>query len=72
MGCATAIAISKGDNGESGFYQSIRGPGVLQYGDMPDPVAGPGQVVIDVVAASVNAANWRVRAGASIPRGSFP
>src|SRR6266581_8624796 len=36
---------------------------VLEYGDLPDPVAAPGEVVIDVVAASVNAADWKVRAG---------
>ncbi len=38
------------------------GPEVLVYGDMPDPVAGPGQVVVDIHAASVNAADWKVRA----------
>ena len=32
---------------------------VLQYGDLPDPVAGPGEVVVDVFAASVNAADWK-------------
>jgi NADPH:quinone reductase-like Zn-dependent oxidoreductase len=35
----------------------------LKYGDLPDPVAGPGEVVIDVVAASVNGADWKVRVG---------
>ena len=39
------------------------GPEVLQYGDVPDPVPGPGQVVVDVYAASVNGADWRVREG---------
>ena len=37
------------------------GPEVLIYGDAPDPVAGPGQVVVDIHAASVNAADWKVR-----------
>jgi NADPH:quinone reductase-like Zn-dependent oxidoreductase len=37
------------------------GPEELVYGDMPDPVAGPGQVVVDVRAASVNAADWKAR-----------
>jgi len=36
---------------------------VLQYGDLPDPVAGPGEVVVDVFAASVNAADWKSRSG---------
>ncbi|HKS64465.1 MAG TPA: NADP-dependent oxidoreductase, partial [Xanthobacteraceae bacterium] len=39
------------------------GPEVLQYGDQPDPVAGPGQIVVDAHAASVNGVDWRVRAG---------
>lgn len=37
------------------------GPEELVYGDMPDPVAGPGEVVVDIHAASVNAADWKVR-----------
>lgn len=37
------------------------GPEELVYGDMPDPVAGPGQVVVDIHAASVNAADWKAR-----------
>jgi len=35
----------------------------LVYGDLPDPVAGPGEVVVDVHAASVNAADYKVRLG---------
>lgn len=45
------------------FIEKFGGPEVLHYGDLPDPVAGPGEVVVDVVAASVNAADWKVRAG---------
>ena len=39
------------------------GPEMLRYGDAPDPVAGPGQVVVDIHAASVNAADYKVRLG---------
>jgi NADPH:quinone reductase-like Zn-dependent oxidoreductase len=39
------------------------GPEVLRYGDMPDPIAGPDEVVVDVHAASVNAADYKVRLG---------
>src|SRR5215472_5837477 len=39
------------------------GPEVLRYGDLPDPVAGSGDVVVDVFAASVNGVDWKVRAG---------
>jgi NADPH:quinone reductase-like Zn-dependent oxidoreductase len=37
------------------------GPDVLIYGEAPDPVAGPDEVVVDIHAASVNAADWQVR-----------
>jgi NADPH:quinone reductase-like Zn-dependent oxidoreductase len=45
------------------FIEQFGGPEVLKYGDLPDPVAGLGEAVIDVVAASVNAADWKFRAG---------
>ena len=48
---------------KAAFIDQFGGPDVLKYGDLPDPVAGPDQVVVDVVAASVNGADWRVRAG---------
>jgi NADPH:quinone reductase-like Zn-dependent oxidoreductase len=48
---------------KAAFIDRFGGPDVLKYGDLPDPVAGPDQVVVDVVAASVNGADWRVRAG---------
>jgi NADPH:quinone reductase-like Zn-dependent oxidoreductase len=48
---------------KAAFIEQFGGPEVIKYGDLPDPVAGPGQVVVDVVAASVNGADWRVRAG---------
>jgi NADPH:quinone reductase-like Zn-dependent oxidoreductase len=48
---------------KAAYIERFGGPEVLQYGDLPDPIAGPGQVVVDVVAASVNGADWKVRAG---------
>jgi NADPH:quinone reductase-like Zn-dependent oxidoreductase len=45
------------------FIQQFGGPDVLQYGDQPDPVAGQGEVVVDVHAATINAADWKFRAG---------
>ena len=47
------------------------GPEVLQYGELPDPVAGPGEVVVEIYAASVNGADWKVRAG-DYGAGKFP
>ncbi|HZB90240.1 MAG TPA: NADP-dependent oxidoreductase, partial [Stellaceae bacterium] len=41
------------------------GPEMLRYGDAPDPVAGPGEIVVDIHAASVNAADYKVRLGTS-------
>jgi len=45
------------------FIDHFGGPEVLKYGDLPDPVAAPGEVVVDVHAASVNGADWKVRVG---------
>jgi NADPH:quinone reductase-like Zn-dependent oxidoreductase len=39
------------------------GPEMLRYGQAPDPTAGPGEVVVDIHAASVNAADYKVRLG---------
>lgn len=39
------------------------GPEMLSYGDAPDPIAGPGEVVVDIHAASINAADYKVRLG---------
>src|ERR1700720_389377 len=39
------------------------GPEVLQLGEVPDPIAGPGEVVVDIHAASINAADYKVRLG---------
>jgi NADPH:quinone reductase-like Zn-dependent oxidoreductase len=48
---------------KAAFIEQYGGPEVFKYGHLPDPVAGPGEVVIDVVAASVNGADWKVRVG---------
>jgi len=45
------------------YFERFGDPEVLQYGDLPDPAAAPGEVVVDVHAASVNAADWKFRAG---------
>src|ERR1700741_1569105 len=48
------------------------GPEVLKFGDMPDPVAASREVVIDIVAASINGADWKVREGKSNQLSRFP
>jgi NADPH:quinone reductase-like Zn-dependent oxidoreductase len=45
------------------YIERFGGPDVVKYGDLPDPVAGRGEVVVDIVSASVNAADWKVRSG---------
>lgn len=48
---------------KAAFFMKMGGPEVLEYGDVPDPVAKAGEVLVDVHAASVNGADWKVRAG---------
>jgi NADPH:quinone reductase-like Zn-dependent oxidoreductase len=48
---------------KAAFFEKFGGPDVLQYGDLPDPVAAAGEAVVDVHAASVNAADWKFRGG---------
>ncbi|WP_117208207.1 NADP-dependent oxidoreductase [Allorhizocola rhizosphaerae] len=43
---------------------ALGGPEVLQYTEVVPPVAGPDDVVVRVRAASVNPADWKIRAGA--------
>lgn len=42
------------------------GAEMLRLGDAADPAAGPGEVVVDIHAASVNAADCKVRRGSSV------
>jgi NADPH:quinone reductase-like Zn-dependent oxidoreductase len=48
---------------KAAYIEKFGGPEVLQYGDLPDPIAGPGEVVVDVHASTVNAADWKFRGG---------
>jgi NADPH:quinone reductase-like Zn-dependent oxidoreductase len=36
---------------------------MLRYGEAPDPTAAPCEIVVDIHAASVNAADYKVRRG---------
>jgi NADPH:quinone reductase-like Zn-dependent oxidoreductase len=57
---------------KAAYIERHGGPEVLKFGDMPDPVAKPGEVVVDIVAASVNGADWKVREGKSGQLAHFP
>jgi NADPH:quinone reductase-like Zn-dependent oxidoreductase len=49
---------------KAAYFEQFGGPEVLQYGDLPDPIAAAGEVIVDVHAASINAADWKFRSGA--------
>jgi NADPH:quinone reductase-like Zn-dependent oxidoreductase len=48
---------------KAAYFEHFGGPEVLKYGDLPDPSPGADEVLVDVAAASVNAADWKFRAG---------
>jgi NADPH:quinone reductase-like Zn-dependent oxidoreductase len=48
------------------------GPDVLRYADLPDPSPEPGQVLVDVHAASINGADAKVLDGAYHTIATFP
>src|SRR5262249_42875131 len=54
------------------FIEQHGGAEVLKYGDLPDPTPRPGEVIVDAAAASVNGADWKVRAGESHRQSKFP
>jgi NADPH:quinone reductase len=45
---------------------------VLQYGDFPEPIPGPGQVRVKVFTSGVNKADTKMREGSSSQRMTFP
>jgi NADPH:quinone reductase-like Zn-dependent oxidoreductase len=46
------------------------GPSKLKYEDFPDPKPGPGEVLVEVMAISINPIDWKLRSGAGKER--FP
>ena len=48
------------------------GPEMLRYGDAPDPIPANDEIVVDVHAASVNAADYKVRLGGRNYSLTFP
>ena len=57
---------------KAAFFRKHGGPEVMEYGDIADPVAKAGEVLVDVHAASVNGADWKVRAGSYAPITDLP
>ena len=54
------------------FFRRYGGPEVLEYGELPDPVPAAGEVLVEIHAVSVNAADWKMRAGQYGAAISFP
>jgi NADPH:quinone reductase-like Zn-dependent oxidoreductase len=54
------------------FFRKYGGPEVLEYGELPDPVPAAGEVLVDIHAASINAADWKMRAGSYGGAITFP
>ena len=48
---------------KAAFFRRYGPPEVLEYGEQPDPAPARGEVLVDIHAASVNAADWKQRAG---------
>ncbi len=48
---------------KAAFITRTGDPDVIEYGDLPDPVAGPGEVLVRVEAVSVNPIDTYVRGG---------
>ena len=57
---------------KASFFRRFGPPEVLEYGDLPDPVPATGEVLVDIYAASVNAADWKMRAGQYGGKIDFP
>jgi NADPH:quinone reductase-like Zn-dependent oxidoreductase len=54
------------------FFRRYGGPEVLEYGELPDPVPAAGEVLVEIHAASVNAADWKMRGGSYGAKMQFP
>ena len=57
---------------KASYLDEQGGPEVLKYGDLPDPIAGEGEVVVNIHSASINGADWKVRAGHYSTLDKFP
>lgn len=56
------------------YINRYGGPAVLQVGELPEPTPGPGDLLVDVAAASVNPIDFKIRDGKvkSLLRFGFP
>jgi NADPH:quinone reductase-like Zn-dependent oxidoreductase len=57
------ISIEEAQAMKAAYLEATGGPDVFKYGDLPDPKPLAGDVLVDIHAASVNGADWKVRRG---------
>ena len=57
---------------KAAYFKQHGSPEVIRHGEVPDPVAGPGEIVVDVHAASVNGADCKVLEGRYSQVAEFP
>ena len=57
---------------KAAFFRRFGGPEVLEYGEQPDPAPRAGEVLVEIHAASVNAADWKMRLGQYGAAVAFP
>ena len=57
---------------KAAYFERHGGPEVIRYGDLPDPEAGPGEIVVDIHAASVNGADCKMLSGRYSQVAAFP
>src|SRR5262245_39659968 len=70
-GNGTALASAGGASVKAAYFARFGGPEVMEYGDLPNPVARAGELLVNVHAASVNGADWKMRSG-RYARASLP
>lgn len=57
---------------KAAYITQTGAPSVIQYGDLPDPVPGPTQVLVKVGAVAVNPIDTYIRGGAVAAKLTFP
>jgi NADPH:quinone reductase-like Zn-dependent oxidoreductase len=57
---------------KASFFRKFGPPEVLEYGNLADPVPAAGEVLVDIHAASVNGADWKMRSGHYGAKIDFP
>ena len=57
---------------KASFFRRYGGPEVLEYGEQPEPTPRAGELLIEIHAASINAADWKMRIGHYGAAVSFP